>query len=77
MIAATAATLRASVPKLKTEMIMGIAVGIVVGLLALGSMFGPAKDNSPREGDACGPHHHWVQLGPDVASPDLSCEEDR
>jgi len=56
---------------------MGIAVGIVVGLLALGSMFGPARDNTPRAGAACGPNHHWVYVRINVTDPDLSCEEDR
>lgn len=55
---------------------MGIAVGIVMGLLALGSLVGP-KDNKPREGEACGPEHHWVYVYTNVTLPDLSCEKDR
>jgi hypothetical protein len=33
-------------------------------------------DVSPREGQTCGPAHHWVYVRSSVVDLDLSCEAD-
>jgi hypothetical protein len=41
----------------------------LAALLLLSYWLSPHKA-AVHEGDACGPHHHWVWIG------DLSCEDD-
>jgi hypothetical protein len=49
-------------------------VWIVLGSL-FSWLFGERKYR-PREGDECGPGHHWVYVGIGD-NTDLSCEQDR
>jgi hypothetical protein len=38
-------------------------------------LFSPS-DNHPREGDRCGPNHHYVYVYADIYGNELSCEDD-
>ena len=56
----------------KRNITIGLCIVVVwIGML----MFGPG-DGSPRQGDRCGPHHHWVYVTADIYGSDLSCEDD-
>jgi len=60
---------------------IGYAVGLIfIVWVVLGSLvawlLGVPSLYKPKEGDQCGPHHHWVYVG-FGDNPDLSCEADR
>ena len=40
-------------------------------------LLGAPTPYRPREGDECGPGHHWVYVRTRVVDPDLPCEKDR
>lgn len=46
-----------------------LAIVLIYNLLGLG-----APDI--REGEECGPHHHWVHIRSNVTDADLTCEQD-
>jgi hypothetical protein len=49
-----------------------IMIGVMLWLAYL--FFAPSPYANVKDGDACGPNHHWVWgTGP---NPDLTCKED-
>lgn len=58
--------------------VLGIAL---LAWFALGSwvawLLGVPTPYRPKEGDECGPGHHWVYVQTSATDPDLSCENDR